>query len=1038
MTAQDDTAQRERFATELDHNFSVRASAGSGKTFAITQRILSVAKSSRAEEWLPQLVVVTFTNRAADEMQQRSRQLVLESGVGMNVISAFDRAFFGTIHSFCVRLLRAHAHALGLPSKSEVVTDDGPLWRAFLQKYTRVGAALPEDVRKRLFRHVRVSDILALGRRCAHDLRVETPDDLCEELDCTRLLDYVGTHKSGIPNIQRSQKAVREWLSILRHSDDFAPLPGMFGKSKKFIAEWNATFAPLHEWLQRAALCAACETARAFREFRLRHGALDYDDQVALARELLRFPEVARRIREKNHRVILDEAQDTDPEQFALLVEVGRSPEAEGEWPVQGAPPRPGHFCMVGDFQQSIYGTRADLDYYRRVHEALAASPAGEALTFSATFRLDEAPLRIVNATFPPILNEKDGQVPFVPLAPRREILPGQVMRLEIPSIDVQMDGQKAWHEAKLLGRWIAETGLEPLRAVRWSDVAIICPRKSWFPTIRNALRSIGIAAQLQSDREIRGDHPAVAWFSALIVIMAEPENAFEIVGVLREVFGISDHELAEFSRAERECFTLSVLPNRTGEPAEALRLLHDLRSSLEEKALLAQAQEIVRATRLRDRLLSLPGEEYEALDETLDDLLIRVAAAEAEGLTLFQLAERLRNDFEASRESRPVQPDAIQVITGHKAKGSEWPVVILPFFARTVKSRSPVYPMIYRDAEGETRVAFSEREMSDESKAFLKLRERQEAERLLYVAMTRVRHTLVILDDRDLFATSNGLAETSQAHLLQAAPGRPAASLLESLPTVAVRCSKTMRARKEIERRREGATAQPLPIVDPTVTSAARLRATQFVKRNPSTLAHLVNADPTKAPERDALAMAASPVANQYGSWWHLLMEHLDWRDPSSWQQTFEEHLPQTPDPDRAAREWPLFLSVVAARTEVTGAKLTFHSEMPFLWRSSDTECIEGIADLVIFDAAAGGWLIVDWKTNYIQASYTSALKDQYLPQLAAYRAAFQAILGGTVSAAIYSTATGEWLPYDNVALDHAWDEISLQPGALESALMT
>jgi ATP-dependent exoDNAse (exonuclease V) beta subunit len=69
----------------------------------------------------------------------------------------------------------------------------------------------------------------------------------------------------------------------------------------------------LREWLQRAALCVACETARAFREFRLKRGALTYDDQVALARELLRRPEIARRIREKNHRVILDEAQDTDP-----------------------------------------------------------------------------------------------------------------------------------------------------------------------------------------------------------------------------------------------------------------------------------------------------------------------------------------------------------------------------------------------------------------------------------------------------------------------------------------------------------------------------------------------------------------------------------------------------------------------------------------------------------------------------------------------------------------------------------------------------
>jgi superfamily I DNA/RNA helicase len=240
-----DRAERERFAAGLDRNFSVLASAGSGKTYAITERILAVAKSARATEWLPQLVVVTFTNRAADEMQQRSRQRLLESGANFEVITAFDRAFFGTIHSFCVKLLRAHGHALGLPAQTEVVADDGPLWRAFLQQHTRIGTSLDYSVRDRLFRHVRMGDVLALGRRCAHELRVETPDDTCEELDCTPVLNFVATRKNSITNIERSQKAVHEWLHVVKYTQDFAPLPEPFGNSKGFVAEWNSTFGVL-------------------------------------------------------------------------------------------------------------------------------------------------------------------------------------------------------------------------------------------------------------------------------------------------------------------------------------------------------------------------------------------------------------------------------------------------------------------------------------------------------------------------------------------------------------------------------------------------------------------------------------------------------------------------------------------------------------------------------------------------------------------------------------------------------------------------
>src|SRR5262249_57587013 len=73
MSSLVDGNARKRFACELNRNFSVVASAGSGKTRGITDRVVQIAKSSRALEWLPQLVVVTYTNRAADQMQHPAR-----------------------------------------------------------------------------------------------------------------------------------------------------------------------------------------------------------------------------------------------------------------------------------------------------------------------------------------------------------------------------------------------------------------------------------------------------------------------------------------------------------------------------------------------------------------------------------------------------------------------------------------------------------------------------------------------------------------------------------------------------------------------------------------------------------------------------------------------------------------------------------------------------------------------------------------------------------------------------------------------------
>src|SRR5439155_13725409 len=103
MNAPIDQPNRERFVSELDRNFSVVAAAGSGKTRAITDRIVQIAKSEHAREWLPQLVVVAFTNRAADEMQQRARAEVLQAGVSVELLAELIRTFYGTNTTFSVR-----------------------------------------------------------------------------------------------------------------------------------------------------------------------------------------------------------------------------------------------------------------------------------------------------------------------------------------------------------------------------------------------------------------------------------------------------------------------------------------------------------------------------------------------------------------------------------------------------------------------------------------------------------------------------------------------------------------------------------------------------------------------------------------------------------------------------------------------------------------------------------------------------------------------------------------------------------------------
>src|SRR3954468_19860954 len=178
-----DQAARDRFAQTLDRNFSVIAAAGSGKTRAVTDRIAYLAQSSDAVQRLPRLVVVTFANRAADEMQQRAREQILLAKPGPEILAAFNRAWFGTIHAFCLKLLNDYGHYLGLPAPLELIQDDDDLWNEFVQQQTRVGRSLSPENRAALLRLASVRHIMELGRQAGSALLNPDEPCACPEVD---------------------------------------------------------------------------------------------------------------------------------------------------------------------------------------------------------------------------------------------------------------------------------------------------------------------------------------------------------------------------------------------------------------------------------------------------------------------------------------------------------------------------------------------------------------------------------------------------------------------------------------------------------------------------------------------------------------------------------------------------------------------------------------------------------------------------------------------------------------------------------------
>lgn len=1060
-----DQGARERFAREIGANVSLIAPAGVGKTHSIVGRIIGVAAGDnpRAMEWLPRLVVVTYTNSAAEEMRQRARLAIIASGARGAALAQFNRAFFGTIHSFCVMLLQRHGHHLGLPPGLEILEegDIDALWQGFLRRGRwSVGSLSPAGA-EALFRRVPMQEVLGLARG-APMLPSRDPG-APPGVDAGPVLGFPAKG-GGKANILLGQRLVRRWMAADAAGEPYAPLPECPGDSKPFHEAWAAAFGPLRDWLGMASWAVAREIAGAFREHRLGLGRITYDDQVTLAGQLMRHPEAAAAIRAEGYRVILDEAQDTDRDQFVVLTEAAREVGASGVW-MEGADggPGPGRFAMVGDPQQSIFGRRASLASYADLRERLVADGARE-ISLDVTFRFRSGIADFVNRVGGQLLDGQVGQARFVPLETMGA--GGRAIRWVIPRpTDEALGGAAGGRgpseaslvraEARELARRLRESGPGRLGATEWSGVAILCPRRRWLETMEEALAGEGLEVQNHSARESLGGSAAYAWFSALMWVMAEPRDGFEIAGVLREIFGIADADIAEFTGGDGSRLRL-VDPSRDGtaggqrsitniqhstsnnrQPAlndprprtqdpgpttdgngvvaETLRRLAALRSEVAAMPLRDAAQAVVDATGLRARLGSLPRDEWDP--GMLDVLLMRAARAEEDGLTLAEWAESLRDGFGCARDGEAVRPGAVQLITCHKAKGLQWDCVVLPFLCRPVRPWGGGYPRVVPLGATEVpAVVFARGDLGEAREGALRRGEAQEMQRLWYVAITRSRNTLILADDREVFARRSGSFFEHSGF-----SGGAAAEAFDSLPI----------ALPEAEAGRAAATADAGPAGrEPLeIDWGAALRAAgEFPRRRlPHALAE-AGVGPRDAEPEAALAAlpagdappewtsAAADEAADYGIWWHALMEQLPWRDGlDEWRQCFEGCIASCPDRQRGEREFELFLKSDFVRS-LPAAGRRFHAELPFLWRDAEWSCIEGVIDLVIWDPAHDKWIVVDWKTNRVAEGALADLAERYRPQLGAYAAAVRALApgareGAPVEAFLYATAPGRAL---------------------------
>jgi ATP-dependent helicase/nuclease subunit A len=1036
-----DQVARERFRDEWEANFAVSANAGSGKTTAISERLAALALAPGGAERLRRTAVVTYTKKAAAQIEQRARQVLLrrltEAGdeARLDPLDDLERAFFGTIHSFCLRLARDYGQAVGINLNPTVVAEsDEALWEEFLEQDAMQFTALAPVEIDAFLRHVPLEEIFPFARELdqatAGALRARTPREGPPAPAAAALEQLLALAPKGnaAKNILLSQQRARSWQEAFQRGRGFLPLYEPSGTAAALKEAARAWMAPLKNWLADAAAALAAELAERYRVWRFDRGVQTYADQIDAAMAVLRDDALLDRIRAEGWRVILDEAQDTDPQQFAVLVEIARPTGARrGEWPAStpAVPgPRPGHFCMVGDGQQAIYGSRADMGNFLRHLEAFRRGDGGELLEFQVTFRAPQALIDVLNRSLPPVFGRDMPhnfgvppelgapppllQVDYVPLQPGPGNVAGDVRCLALGNPAFAPTGVEGWlaEEAQQLAAWLNAHGPAGVGASTWGEVALLAPRNEWLVTARKALEGVGLEVALQTRRSRCGDNPAYAWLTGLLAVCADPENTFEWVGVLREVFGVSDGLIAAEVRAQGRLAWDE--PGVHPEPlAAALTAVRPfvMRVNDSSYALDTFARELVEACGLAAKAHAL--DPNGAMGSELERLLAGAAELGLDGASPRVWLEELLHCLDDGRPTGKPSANAINLLTSHSAKGLEWPVVIVLGLWRGIGQAPERGLKLVRDAGG-ARVYFDNASLPAETRESRDRERWRELARLLYVTVTRARRGLILVGAAGFGGKQREKPSFGDLWQIDLA-GLPR---LEA-PGVTPAGEGPPRARA----RDQFATG----VTTPAAASGGALAALP-PRLLPHQLAHQVDLTRTARHESSVdapLPTTGNAEAIDYGLWWHETMEFLPWTGAEPKIAAHgEKRLAQAVEVGfgpRASAEWGR-LRESAVWKELNSPRWTRCAELGVFAPLRKEGWIDGVIDLVLHDPGTNELWIVDWKTNARRTGETddvllSRLVAEYTPQLAAYADCAGGFFpGAKVKAWVYSTAAGAW----------------------------
>jgi ATP-dependent helicase/nuclease subunit A len=875
-------AQREAIGAR--GNVLVVAGAGTGKTSTLVERCLRCLLEEKPPASLDEILMVTFTDAAAAEMRQRIRRRLEEEANSGDLYRAeqlalFDTAHIGTLHSFCLRLVRQHFYELELDPQFSVMAEEEARLQAddtlgkLLQEHYAGKSPNAEAVQRLIQTQGRGWDvpIRELVLRLHHYSQT-LPDPegwlrdqiaLFQSPDPAPWLEWLlegarDWRDRWLPLLENSPKA-RECAAILkklpaqpsraslataleeiRQADQDwprgektalrKPLEDFFGEavflsSLAGAAENGDPLAEDWEWV-RGGMATLLELSReftaAFNHAKRELGVIDFHDleQHALALLWNRASQqptgTARKWRDKLRFIFVDEYQDINAAQDKIIQALSRDGPGANRF-------------LVGDVKQSIYRFRLADPRIFQEYARLWRGGEGKTIALTDNFRSREALLDFINSLFAAIMRPEMGGVAYDEEARLRFGNPKDRGPLSVAAdggaraeLHLRVKGRgddlpegdeestRAWREIENLeeagkearlaalrlrelkteGHLIWDERAKALRPVEWRDMVILL-RSPAGKAESYAKEFTRLNVPLQVARGGFYESTEVSDLLSLLQALDNPLQDIPLLAVLRSpLVGLSLNELAATRLAvPKGPFWIALQKlHATGKNQAGLdkiaRFLENFakwRRMARQVSLSHCLEAVLAETHYAAWVLTQArGSQRHANVQRLVALAQQFDQFQRQGLFRFLRFIEAQRASEAEPDVAAIGgEDAVSLMSIHQSKGLEFPVVVVADLGKPFNLSDLRADIILDEKYGlcpQIKPPRTGRRYPSLPYWLAHRRQKQEALgeelRLLYVALTRARDTLILtgtVSENKLAAHWQPDGELTSASLLAA-----------------------------------------------------------------------------------------------------------------------------------------------------------------------------------------------------------------------------------------------------------------------------